>query len=124
MSTDSSASAPLLVWFQLLDSDVGQPYKGTSVSSILRSSLAVPMVDQFRKAVKAEFDQPNYLKDLPSSMLKVYKNKASFDKRTAGIGKEEPLNSDMQQNGKISFHLIHVSPMAIKARCQYYNGGQ
>ncbi|KAJ3112784.1 hypothetical protein HDU96_004163 [Phlyctochytrium bullatum] len=32
----------------------GEPYKGTSASSILRSSLVVPVVDQFRDAVRAK----------------------------------------------------------------------
>jgi hypothetical protein len=51
---DPSASPSPVVWFQLLD-DSSQPYMGTSVSSILRSSLAVPSVDQFRDVVKAKY---------------------------------------------------------------------
>ncbi len=83
-----------LIWFLLLDYATGLPFKGTSVSSILRSSLVVPVVDLFRKAVKVEYDNPNYLKEIPSADLLVYKNKSAFDKRnaTADDGKEEPLD--------------------------------
>ncbi len=92
----SSVSTPpsSLAWFLLLDAATGLPYKDTSVSSVLRSSLVVPVVDQFRKVVKSEYDQPNYLKDIPSGALLVYKNKAAFDKRNAAVdeGKEEPLD--------------------------------
>ena len=78
----SSMSYPSrLVWFLLLDSASGLPYKGTSVSSILRSSLVVPVVDQFRDAVQIKYDKPNYHKDIPSGALLVYKNKSAFDKR-------------------------------------------
>ncbi len=79
------SSSPL-VWYLLLDSTTGLPYKGTTVSSVLRSSLVVPVVDLFRKAVQAEYDKPNYLKDIPSGVLVVYKNKSAFVD-----GKEEPL---------------------------------
>ena len=96
-SSMSSPPSPL-VWFQLLDSATGLPYKGTTVSSVLRSSLVVPVVDQFRKAVQAEYDQPGYLKDIPSSALLVYKNKAAFDKRNAAFV-EEPLEEDSLLDG-------------------------
>jgi hypothetical protein len=88
------SSPPSLVWFVLLDSATGEPYKNTSASSILLSSLAVPVVDQFRKAVKAEYDNPNYLKDIPSGALLVYKNKAEFDKRNIQVAAErgKPLD--------------------------------
>jgi hypothetical protein len=89
MSTDPPDS--LLVWFQLLDSDSGQPYEGTSASSILRSSLSVPTVDQFREAVKAKNRNKLFIVD--SSDLLVYKNKAAFDKRNDAIDEEEPLMS-------------------------------
>jgi hypothetical protein len=90
------SSPPSLVWFQLLDSATGLPYKDSSVSSVLRSSLVVPVVDQFRDAVQLKYDKPNYLKDVPSGALLVYKNKAAFDKRNAAVdqGKEEPLEED------------------------------
>ena len=96
----SSPPSPL-VWFLLLDSATGLPYKDTSVSSVLRSSLVVPVVDQFRDAVKAKYDQPNYLKDIPAAATLVYKNKSAFDKRDAAFdeGKEEPLEEDSLVDG-------------------------
>jgi hypothetical protein len=81
-----SSSSPL-IWFQLFDSTTGLPYKDTSASSILRSSLVVPVIDQFRDAVKAKYDITNYLKEIPSSVLLVYKNKLAFID-----GQEEPLD--------------------------------
>ena len=72
---------------------------GTTVSSVVRSSLVVPVVDQFREAVKAKYDQPNYLKDIPSGTLIVYKNKEAFDKRHAQEGKQEPLKSSLPLDG-------------------------
>jgi hypothetical protein len=68
-----------LVWFQLYDSSTGLPYMGTSASSILRSSLVVPVIDQFRKAVHLE--NSSILTGITSSQLLVYKNKEAFDKR-------------------------------------------
>ena len=88
-----------LVWYRLYDSDSGKPYKGTTASCIIRSSLAVPVVDQFREAVQAKYDKPNYLKDIPSGSLLVYKNKAAFDKRNSHEGKEEPLKSSLPLHG-------------------------
>jgi hypothetical protein len=84
-----------------VDSATGQPYKDTSVSSVLRSSLVVPVVDQFRDAVQLKYDKPNYLKDIPSGALLVYKNKAAFDKRNAVVDdeKEKPLEEDSLLNG-------------------------
>ena len=88
-----------LVWFQLLDSATGQPYKGTSVTCIIRSSLVVPVVDLFRKAVKAEHS--NKLSSFDAADLLVYKNKAAFNKRNAAVddGKEEPLKSSCALDG-------------------------
>jgi hypothetical protein len=95
------SSSPPLVWYLLLDSASGEPYKNTSVSSVVRSSLVVPVVDQFRKAVHLEYDKPKYLQDTPPSALLVYKNKATFDKRNAAVdeGKEEPLKSSCLLDG-------------------------
>ncbi len=84
-----------LVWFLLLDFATGLPYKGTTVSSVLRSSLVVPVVDQFRDAVKKKDKDDGdaaILTSFKSSQLPVYKNKASFDKRNADDGMEEPLD--------------------------------
>jgi hypothetical protein len=86
-------SSHSLIWFRLFDSKTGKQFEGTSATSILQSSLVVPTVDQFRKAVKAEYDQPNYLQNVPSSTLSVYRNEESFKRRRlAYMGNEEPLD--------------------------------
>jgi hypothetical protein len=69
-------SESLLVWFQLIDSTTGESYKETSASSILRSCLVVPVIDQFRDTVKAKFS--NTLLSVDSGTLLVYKNQAAF----------------------------------------------
>ena len=75
------------IWFHLYDYGTGKPYKDTSVTSVLRSSLVVPVIDQFRDAVKVKYDQPGYLKDIPSGNLLVFQNKQSFDKRDDAVEK-------------------------------------
>jgi hypothetical protein len=56
-----------------------------------RSPLPLPLMwTTFEKL----YDQPDYLKHIPSPALLVYKNKASFDKRNTDDGKEEPLGDD------------------------------
>ena len=89
-STMSSPPSPL-VWFLLLDYVTGEPYKRTTVSSVLRSSLVVPVVDQLRDAVKAK--NSNKLFSVDAADLLVYKNKAAFDKRNAVV-EEKPLEED------------------------------
>jgi hypothetical protein len=75
-----------LIWFRLLiNSTSGQPYRGTTASSVMLPSDF--NVDQFRKTVKAEYNQPGYLKDIPAGAVLVYKNSAAFTR------KEHPLNS-------------------------------
>eukprot|EP00804_Cyclotella_cryptica_P009190 CCRYP_003240-RB/>CCRYP_003240-RB protein AED:0.12 eAED:0.27 QI:82/0/0/1/0/0/2/0/567 len=76
---------PRLIWFLLVDSETGEPYKNCSVSSILHSLLAVPVIDQFRDAVYAK----------NSSILPgIAPNKAAFDARNHAEpdGKEQPLD--------------------------------
>ena len=92
-SSVSPPSSPL-IWFLLLESATGQSYKGTTASAVLRSSLVVPVVDQFRDAVHQ--DNSAILTGITFSQLQVYKNKASFDKRNAAVGqeKQEPLEED------------------------------
>ncbi len=89
-----------LFWFQLVNSDDGLPYKGTSFSSILRSSLPFSIVDHFRKAVKAEYAD-SHLKGIAPSNLLVYENIAAFSKRNAteNEGKVAPLEVDFVING-------------------------
>jgi hypothetical protein len=77
-----SASNPFpFVWFLLLDSVTGKPYKGTTVSFILRSCIDVLVVDQFREAVRNSDREAAVLSNLKASELIVYKNKTDFDNR-------------------------------------------
>ena len=80
------------LWYHLYDSSTGLPYKGTSATFVWRSSLKVPMIAEFCDAVKMKYDQPGYLKDIPPGVLKVFKNKDSFDKRNL---EEEKVNHGM-----------------------------
>ena len=82
-----------LIWFQLVDSN-GQPYMGTSADAVNLPNSSI--VVQFRDAVKNKYDQPNYLRNIPSSVLQVYKNISSFVNRDV----EKPLQS--------SHHLIDL----------------
>ncbi len=113
-SSMSSPPSPL-VWFLLLDSATGLPYKRTTASSIERSSLVAPVIDQFRKAVL----QDNYsiLTGITSSQLLVYKNRTAFDKRNAAVdeGKEEPLDptESLGLLGSKQDMLVVVVPSSI-----------
>jgi hypothetical protein len=81
-----------LIWFQLVDGNTGDSYKGTPCSAV---RLFVDCdVDDFRDAVKLKYEQTGYLKDVPASTLLVYKNRSCFDKRNAAVddGKEVPLD--------------------------------
>ena len=85
----SSPSSPL-VWFQLLDSATGEPYKGTTADKVAVSSSAD--VADFRDAVKAKYS--NKLSSVDSGELLVYKSKAAFVD-----GKEEPFEEDSLLDG-------------------------
>ncbi|KAL7519513.1 hypothetical protein ACHAWX_004263 [Stephanocyclus meneghinianus] len=78
------------VWFLLVDSATGQPYKGTSVDAV--SLPPDSFVVQFRKLVHLE--NSNKLTGVDASDLIVFKNKAALDKRNnaEGEGKELPLD--------------------------------
>jgi hypothetical protein len=55
------------IWFHLYDSANGLPYKGTTADKV-----SVPVgsdITDFRDAVKVKYDQPGYLKDIPSGKL-------------------------------------------------------
>ena len=92
------SQAPL-IWFQLLDSVTGEPYRGTTVGSIKRSSLFVPVIDQFREAVTNMFEKYHYLVGIPPSALLVFKNKTEFDSRNSNGGKHAPLEADLFMDG-------------------------
>jgi hypothetical protein len=96
-SSMSSPPSPL-VWFLLLDSATGLPYKGTTADKVSVSSKAD--IADFRDAVKAKYAD-SLLKRIASSELVAYKNKAAFDKRHAAVddGKEEPLEEDSFLDG-------------------------
>ena len=78
-SKKQSSASPRRVWFQLVGSVDGKPYKGTTPSSVSLPSDS--LVVQFRDAVKAE--NSNKLSTIDAADLLLYKNKAAFDKRIA-----------------------------------------
>jgi hypothetical protein len=83
-----------------LDSETGEPYKNSSASSIERHLITVPVIDQFRDAVRSK--NPNKLASVDASDLLVYKNKASFDRRNNAAedeGKEEALYPTQSVDG-------------------------
>jgi hypothetical protein len=81
MSSDPSPSP--LVWFLLLDSATGEPYKGTTADFVSLPASAV--VAQFRDAVHLK--NSSILTGITPSQLLVNENKAAFVD-----GKEEPLD--------------------------------
>jgi hypothetical protein len=89
-----------IVWFLLLDSATGEPYKKTTADKVAVSSSAD--VADFRDAVKTKHS--NKLSSFDAADLLVYKSKAAFDKRNAPVdeGKEEPLEEDSFINGLVS----------------------
>ena len=88
-SSMSSPPSPL-VWFLIVDSVTGKPYKGTTADYVSLPPGSV--IAQFRDA--AHLKNSSILTGITSSQLTVYKNKAAFDKRNAAVddGKEEPLD--------------------------------
>ena len=101
LQQSSSTSHPPspLVWFLLLDSETGEPYKNSSASSIERHLITPPVIDQFRDAVRSK--NPNKLASVDASDLLVYKNKAAFDSRSAAEneGKVDPLDPTQSVHG-------------------------
>jgi hypothetical protein len=116
----SSASGPpplpRLIWFLLVDSETGEPYKNSSVSSILHSLITVPVIDQFRDAVHRE--NSCILNGIAPSQLVVYKNKAAFDGRNNAEdqGKEQPLDptESIGVLGSTKDMLVVAVPCLIK----------
>jgi hypothetical protein len=96
MSSSNQQTFPL-VWFVLVDSVTGEPYKGTSADKVAVSSSAD--VADFRKAVKVE--NSSVLTGIDSSQIIVYKNKTAFEKRNATVDqeKQEPLKPSCKING-------------------------
>jgi hypothetical protein len=77
------------VWYELVDSATGLPYKGTRAAML--TFCYSDHVFLFKKAVKAE--NPNILSTVDASQLVVYKDRAAFD------GKQEPLEEDSLVEG-------------------------
>jgi hypothetical protein len=88
----SSGPPSPLVWFLLLDSGSGLPYKRTSADYVCLAPGSV--IAQFRDA--AHLKNSSILTGITSSQLTVYKNKDAFEKRNAAIdeGRKEPLEED------------------------------
>jgi hypothetical protein len=109
-----SSPSPL-IWFQLLDSATGEPYKKTSADYVSLPPGSV--IAQFRKAVHLE--NSSILTGITSSQLTVYRNKAAFEKRNAAIdeGKEEPLQptESIGLLGSKEDMLVVVVPSSILA---------
>ncbi|KAI3641438.1 hypothetical protein MIR68_000568 [Amoeboaphelidium protococcarum] len=91
-----SSTSPL-IWFLLLDSATGEPYKGTRASCVYLPPGSC--IAQFGDAVKAKHS--NKLSSVDAANLLVQKNKAAFDKRNASVedGKEMPLEEDSLVDG-------------------------
>ena len=90
------------IWFQLYDSANGLPYKETGVTYVSLSSSSD--IAQFRKAVNAEYSY-SYLRRIDPSVLKVFKNKESFDKRNS------------EEDKVISFNLILARSIGSRFLC-------
>jgi hypothetical protein len=88
--------SPRLIWFLLVDSEEGDSFKGTTASSVILPCTSV--IDQFRDAVKTKYDQPNYLKDVPSGALHVFANRPAFEMRDDRLQRTEPLKASCAIN--------------------------
>ena len=100
------------IWYHLYDSSTGLPYKGTSATFVWRSSLKVPIIAEFCKAVKTEYSD-SHLKGVSPSDLLVFKNKDSFDKRNL---EEEKVNHDMILDKGISVGSYFISQWSRKRK--------
>ena len=79
-------SASPLIWFLLVDSTTGEPYKGTSADKVSVSSSSD--VADFRDAVKKKDKDDGdaaILTICKSSQLLVYKNKTAFGNRNSAL---------------------------------------
>ena len=72
-----SSPPSTLVWFLLVESATGLPYKGTSATAV--SLPPDSIIAEFQYAVKTEYSSK--LSSVDVGDLLVYKNKAAFDKR-------------------------------------------
>ncbi|KAL3779742.1 hypothetical protein HJC23_001993 [Cyclotella cryptica] len=127
----SSASClpplPRLIWFLLVDSETGEPYKNCTASSIEQSLLTFPVVAQFKKLVHRKISC--ILTGVAPCQLVVYKNQAAFDRRNNADdeGKEQPLKAsrsldDLGESEEEA--LIIVVPPPIQPLYQQYTQTQ
>ena len=123
LQQSSSTSHPPspLVWFLLLDSETGEPYKNTTTDYVSHPPGAV--VAEFRKLVHRE--NPNKLASVDASDLLVYKNKAAFDSRSAAEneGKVDPLDPTQSVHGlgsKEDMLVVAVPPPPIQPSLQIH----
>ena len=89
---------PRPVWFVLVDNQ-GNSYMDTKAATVTLYDTAI--IDQLKQAVKTLYDSENYLKDVLSVKLQVYRNKAAFNQKesleggipVSGLGsnEEDPL---------------------------------
>jgi hypothetical protein len=80
------------VWVTLVDSS-GAAFKDSSAFKVSLPSSAD--VDDLRDAVHAKYNMPGYLKDIPSGVLKVYRDAAHFHARNL----EGPLKASTSLKG-------------------------
>ncbi len=117
--SSTPTSFPPLVWFLLLDSTTGQPYKGTSAEAVALPPGAV--VAQFRKV--AQLEHSNKLSSFDAADLLVYKNKAAFSKRYSnavddGHTEWQPLDPTLTLHGlgsKEDMLVVVVPPSSRNA---------
>ena len=79
-------SASPLIWFLLVDSTTGEPYKGTSADYVTLPPGSV--MAQFRDAVKKKDKDDGdaaILTIFKSSQLFVFKNKTAFGNRNSAL---------------------------------------
>eukprot|EP00569_Conticribra_weissflogii_P002491 CAMPEP_0171346544 /NCGR_PEP_ID=MMETSP0878-20121228/25128_1 /TAXON_ID=67004 /ORGANISM="Thalassiosira weissflogii, Strain CCMP1336" /LENGTH=351 /DNA_ID=CAMNT_0011850249 /DNA_START=41 /DNA_END=1096 /DNA_ORIENTATION=+ len=118
MSSDhqQSSAFPRLIWFLLLDSETGKPYRNSSVSSIEYSLITVPVIDQFRQLVHRK--NSNKLTGIDASDLLVYKNKAAFYARNNAEDdvKEQALDPTEYIGvlGSVEDMLVVVVPQSMR----------
>ena len=115
-----SMSHPPLIWFVLADDATEESYQFATPTSVLRCSLVVPVVDQFRKAVKALHS--NRLSSVDPSDLLVYSNVSAYERRNVPSPdrRGEPLHptQDLGSLGSEQEFLVVVVPESVSSRAK------
>jgi len=102
-----------LVWFLLVDGE-GQPFRGTTASSVFIPSDYV--IDQFRRAVKEEY-KDSHLKGIAPSDLVVYANKEAFERKGAPLGSRDKIGEELGRNDEL--YVVVPEPLSA-ARPRYF----